>query len=223
MINDRRYVLVDTEKKLIIDKIQELPEYWKNISGLPGLSDEELEDLSWAGHFNLGWININSAKIDEYELTQRTLDEFKIALENGKKIKNQTIHEPSIPSSFKRELKSYQKLSVEHMIQVGNSANFSVPGSGKTTIAYAAISHWIQNKTVEKIFVIGPTASFLPWEEEYQECFGHKPRSCRISGNLAQEIHNLGDSFDLFLVHFQTVISRTWEISTFMEIGRAHV
>ena len=74
MINDRRYVLVDTEKKLIIDKIQELPEYWKNISGLPGLSDEELEDLSWAGHFNLGWININSAKIDEYELTLESLN-----------------------------------------------------------------------------------------------------------------------------------------------------
>jgi hypothetical protein len=60
------YVLVDTETKQIINKIQKLPENWKNIAGLPGLSDEELCDLKWAGQHNYGWINIHSEKIKEY-------------------------------------------------------------------------------------------------------------------------------------------------------------
>lgn len=41
------YVLVDTEQKIVIDKIQRLPENWKNIAGLPGLTDEEICDLKW--------------------------------------------------------------------------------------------------------------------------------------------------------------------------------
>lgn len=61
------YVLVDTEQKIVIDKIQRLPENWKNIAGLPGLTDEEICDLKWAGHHNLGWINIHSEMIKEYE------------------------------------------------------------------------------------------------------------------------------------------------------------
>jgi len=68
------YVLVDTEKKIIIDKIQTLPYNWKNIAGLPGLSDDEIRDLTWAGHSNLGWINIHSSEIKEYSCSLENLD-----------------------------------------------------------------------------------------------------------------------------------------------------
>lgn len=77
------YILVDIEQKITIDKIQELPLNWSNISGLNGLSDEELSDLKWAGHPNIGWINIKSEKIKEYtsspenlELNKNTLKGF---------------------------------------------------------------------------------------------------------------------------------------------------
>jgi hypothetical protein len=68
------YILVDTEKKIVIDKIQKLPQNWKNIAGLPGLSDEELRDLKWAGHSNLGWINIHSEEIKQYSSSQENLE-----------------------------------------------------------------------------------------------------------------------------------------------------
>jgi hypothetical protein len=68
------YVLVDTEKKITIDKIQTLPQNWKNIAGLPGLSDEELCDLEWAGQHNQGWINIHSEKIKEYTSPAENLE-----------------------------------------------------------------------------------------------------------------------------------------------------
>lgn len=68
------YVLVDTENKEVIDKIQKLPKNWKNIAGLPGLSDEKLKDLKWAGHHNLGWINILSPKIKDFKMSPKNLE-----------------------------------------------------------------------------------------------------------------------------------------------------
>lgn len=68
------YILVDTENKETIDKFQTLPKNWKNISGLPGLSDEKLEDLKWAGHHNLGWISLKSPKIKEFKMSQENLE-----------------------------------------------------------------------------------------------------------------------------------------------------
>jgi hypothetical protein len=77
------YVLVDTQQKIVIDKIQKLPENWNNIAGLPGLSNEELCDLKWAGHHNLGWVSITSELIKEYsspienlELNKNTLKQL---------------------------------------------------------------------------------------------------------------------------------------------------
>lgn len=136
----------------------------------------------------------------------------------GETIKNKKEHAPNISPRFRRRLMEYQKESVEHMIELGNAANFSVPGSGKTTITYAAISRWEDENIVEKIILIGPTASFLPWEEEYESCFGKKPRRLRInSGDIATKIHELGASYDIFLMHFQTAANYQMELKKFMD------
>ena len=68
------YVLVDNEKNLIIDKIQELPENWNNISGLKYLSDNKIKNLNWSGNENLGWIKINSNDIKKYSSSKETLE-----------------------------------------------------------------------------------------------------------------------------------------------------
>jgi hypothetical protein len=68
------YVFVNNENKLILDKIQKLPENWRNIAGLPGLSDEELRDLTWAGWTNHGWINIRSEEIKNYSHSPENLE-----------------------------------------------------------------------------------------------------------------------------------------------------
>lgn len=68
------YVLVDIEKKLIIDKVQELPENWNNISGLKYLSEDKIKNLDWSGNKNLGWINIKSNDIKKYSFSKETLE-----------------------------------------------------------------------------------------------------------------------------------------------------
>lgn len=53
------YVLVDKSTETVLNHPAELPENWNNIHGLPSLNDEELADLGWAGHENLGWIKFD--------------------------------------------------------------------------------------------------------------------------------------------------------------------
>lgn len=164
----------------------------------------------------------NVVKIsDEIQSTLVTFhadnDLYNDVLIRGTEIKNKKTHEPNLPSWFKRTLKDFQKESVEHLISVENGANFSVPGSGKTTITYAALSRWIEDGKIDKIMVIGPAASFIPWEEEYESCFGKKPRVLRIRGDYAEILDKLGDSFDLFLLHYQTSNTKRMEIINFLK------
>ena len=158
------------------------------------------------------------AKIKNYMTSIETSRlSYTNALHEGKKVKDKQKHSPNVSKKFRRHLMDYQKKSVEHMIVVGNAANFSVPGSGKTTITYAALSRWLDDETVQKILVIGPTASFLPWLEEYEICFGKQARFCRFNNaDLTSKIHELGPAFDLFLMHFQTAMNHQSELKKFM-------
>jgi len=141
---------------------------------------------------------------------------YQTAIRKGLEIKDRKNYDLPIPSNFKRQLMDFQKESVAHLLAVNNGANFSVPGSGKTTITYAVISYWLQKGIIEKIMVIGPTASFTPWEEEYQACFGKPPRSIRIKGDIAGYLERVGDSTDLFLLHYQTSNSKRLELMNFL-------
>lgn len=68
------YVLVDIEKSIIIDKIQELPENWNNISGLKYLTKDKIKNLDWSGNKNIGWISIKSNDIKKYSSSKETLE-----------------------------------------------------------------------------------------------------------------------------------------------------
>lgn len=162
-------------------------------------------------------VEICEAAVKRIQSIRQDRDLFEKSKADGMAIKQQSTHEPDLPIRFKRKLMDYQKMSVEHIIRVGNAANFSAPGSGKTTITYAAISKWIEDGTIEKILVIGPTASFLPWEEEYEECFGKKPRAKRISGDVSSILDEIGSSYDMLLMHFNTAMNRVENLKRFME------
>ena len=87
----------------------------------------------------------------------------------------------------KRKLYPLQLLSSYHLAFSQNACNFSVPGSGKTTIVYGAYAYLNSlpindPKHVDKLLIIGPLSSFGPWEDEYKECYGKEPSSKRLSG-----------------------------------------
>lgn len=117
--------------------------------------------------------------------------------------------------SLQRELKSYQVNGLTHFLQVKHGANFSVPGSGKTTMVYAYFDKLKQQKIVDKIFVVGPFSSFSPWEEESEKCFGSKLDSARLVGPKRQSYYYQSDQYELFLCHYQTAAN---DISSIIEL-----
>jgi hypothetical protein len=72
MLNDY-YILVDKQENQITGRIEERPENWRNIMGLSNYSDEDLHDLSWAGHENIGFIKFTSALLIDYNCLPDTL------------------------------------------------------------------------------------------------------------------------------------------------------
>lgn len=107
------YVLVDTENKEIIDKFSLLPKNWKNISGVSGLSSEELEDLKWAGHHNLGWINIFSPRISEFKYSKENLELNKNTLKSlisEKRKENQSEFIEYKSAKFKTDIETRYNL-----------------------------------------------------------------------------------------------------------------
>jgi len=116
-----------------------------------------------------------------------------------------------------RVLYDKQLLASFHLAFSQNACNFSVPGSGKTAVVYAAYTFLkslpkTNLRFVNKLLIIGPLSSFKPWEDEYFECFGVKPNSIRLSGGVEKEerdfhLLNIGEvesTPEIILMSYQT-------------------
>ncbi len=128
-------------------------------------------------------------------------ENFEIFSENARAIRNNEFNENQslidqfdefqrvLKSTLKRPLYPLQLLSSFHMAFAQNSCNFAVPGAGKTSIVYGAYAYLKSlpkedSRHVNKLLVVGPLSSFAPWENEFFECFGYKPNSFRMSGDI---------------------------------------
>ena len=120
-----------------------------------------------------------------------------------------------------RALMPYQIMPVKHAVALGNVANFSVPGSGKTWMAYSAyllMKHGLEGGEVDKLLVVGPLSSFKPWETEYQEMTNHKANSIRVTGNerKRREIFNKANKYEIFLTSYATAEREHKQISSML-------
>ena len=114
-----------------------------------------------------------------------------------------------------RRLKEHQCKAALHLLAVRNGANFSVPGSGKTTVVLAVFQRLRESGAVDALFVVGPPACFGPWRTEYEATLGKCP-SCEIlaGGDIDERRSkyqvNRDSASDLYLTSFQT-LQRDWE------------
>lgn len=131
-----------------------------------------------------------------------------------------------------RTLYELQMLSSYHLAFSQNACNFSVPGAGKTSIVYGAYAY-LHNlpegdvKKVDRLLIISPLNAFAPWELEYEECFGKKPTSKRLSGKVdieekKQYLYELNPA-EITLVSYSSVISLVDELTYFLKNNRVMV
>ncbi|GAI06383.1 unnamed protein product, partial [marine sediment metagenome] len=113
----------------------------------------------------------------------------------------------TLENVFIRELRDFQIHAVHHLLTVENGANFSVPGSGKTTVALAYFQILKQQGKLDSLLVIGPTSSFQPWEDEFKECLGRSANSMRLAGKpLVErlECYLVANRYELILLTYHT-------------------
>ena len=106
-----------------------------------------------------------------------------------------------------RKLVNHQINSLFHLYSAGSAANFSVPGSGKTSVVLAYFEKLRLENKVDAIFVIGPKNAFGSWEFEFYKNFNHKPKM-KILGpdpDDRQLFYEKVLTSNLILSHFQTV------------------
>jgi len=120
---------------------------------------------------------------------------------------------------FKRTLKPYQKEPVRLMINLPYSANFSVPGSGKTTMLYAAYSQLKAADIVKKLLIIAPSPAYIAWNEEYEKCFNSKPKIARITGPKYRRVryYHFPERYEIFITTYQTAASDVDELSALLQ------
>lgn len=113
-------------------------------------------------------------------------------------------------TNIPRQLKEHQLKAALHLLSVKNGANFSVPGSGKTTVVLVAFQRLRLLEEIDSLFVVGPPACFGPWLSEYEEVLGVKPTYEIFAGGDIEERElkyqtSKESACDINLTTFQTL------------------
>lgn len=153
------------------------------------------------------------------DLTQRE----KIKTEATKLLKAKYKHNSELLTlEYRRTLKKYQEDPVRSMIKIPYFANFSVPGSGKTAMLYAAYSRLKAIGAIQKLFIIAPSTAYLAWTEEYEKCFNKKPQIGRITGSKYKRIkfYHAPEKHEIFITTYQTATSDINELINLLSSSR---
>ncbi len=119
-----------------------------------------------------------------------------------------------------RRLKDHQIKAAYHLYIVGNGANFSVPGSGKTSVVLSVYEKLRQEGRVNLLFVVGPPSCFGPWRAEFELTLGRIPK-CKMLAGIKQSQRKLeyyaasNDIAELYLTTYQTLLNDQNEVSAF--------
>lgn len=148
--------------------------------------------------------------------------ELRGAVEKGSRLKGGMLSETEaadflsfVAGKIPRKLKEHQLKAALHLLAVTNGANFSVPGSGKTTVVLAVFAWLRSHSLVDSLFVVGPPACFGPWKSEYKAVLGEAPTVAVLAGGDIEDrrsnyLTGPDDVRDLYLTSFQT-LQRDWE------------
>jgi len=120
-----------------------------------------------------------------------------------------------------RPLKTHQLKAAYHLYLTNNGANFSVPGSGKTSVVLSVYEKLRTEGKVNTLFVVGPASCFGPWRDEFALTLKRTPNFVVLAGGelisrKSEYFKELGNGPELYLITYQTFLNDHKEISSFM-------
>jgi SNF2 family DNA or RNA helicase len=112
---------------------------------------------------------------------------------------------------FQRSLKPFQERDLAKVLALSHGANFSVPGAGKTTVAYALYEIERLRGRVDRLLVVAPLSAFDAWFTEAEFCLNPPPKVARLDKTLPK--------CEVLLVNYQRLARRYDEIARWV-LGR---
>lgn len=119
-------------------------------------------------------------------------------------------------SRFTRELMAFQRRDLRALLALSHGANFSVPGAGKTTVAYATYELERVRGRVDRLLVVAPLSAFEAWNEEADECFAPAPE-------VRQLTNARPGMAEVLLVNYQRLRSRFDLLAEWISEGQCHL
>jgi SNF2 family DNA or RNA helicase len=117
---------------------------------------------------------------------------------------------------FHRELRPFQLRDLAQILSLSHGANFSVPGAGKTTVAYAVYEAERARGRVDRLLVVAPLSAFDAWLEEASESLQPVPRVSRLTDRVPR-------GTEVLLVNYQRLVGRYDVLAAWLLEGRSHV
>ena len=112
-----------------------------------------------------------------------------------------------------RPLREQQLWDAYFMCIMRKSANFSVPGSGKTAAVYGMYCYLKCRGLVNRIVVISPINSFSAWLDEYEASFGRSPKYFSIQSRGGMSVSRTeaflrydSGSIELFQFNYESLV-----------------
>ncbi len=146
---------------------------------------------------------------DEFATIKKAGHEFKTGKVDAAKFE---AFKGAIQSGIKRQLKEHQVRAAYHLYLTRNGANFSVPGSGKTSAVLSIYEKLRSEGKVNSLFVVGPASCFEPWRREFIDTIGREPKFKVLAGGekgaRKSEYYKQAESIaELYLSTFQTLFN----------------
>lgn len=152
----------------------------------------------------------------------------------GKKIKDGDIDRASFDDfnkfilTLSRKLKHHQIKAAYHLFTLKNGANFSVPGSGKTSVVLAVYEKLKKDKQCNVLFVVGPPSCFQTWKEEFKKTLGREPKVVFLSGGnkkirKSEYYGPANTNLELYLTTFQTLSNDCDDVCSFLQQDNVNV
>lgn len=125
---------------------------------------------------------------------------------------------------FRRELKWFQKRDLRRLLSLQNGANFSVPGAGKTTVAFAL--YLLAGGPHQRVLVVCPKSAFPAWTEVVTECMDPSVTSepFRVLSGSSQAIAAaLAGDNRRFVINYDMLIQIPEVIAAYMARNPVHL
>jgi SNF2 family DNA or RNA helicase len=167
-----------------------------------------------------------SAKLEtfakEYREARAKRDKLTLTLSEDE------IEERLIAAGFtKRKLKPFQRRDLAHLLSLSHGANFSVPGAGKTTVAFAL--HLLAATADQHLLIISPKAAFPAWRSIVSECMdpdaphGGAEEFTVLDGNEAATEKMLSSGRRRFVMSYDLMVRQQAVIASYLARQPVHL